>query len=781
MDRGKAARVLELVREEDREALVMSLEELYDVVKCNECLRKAVASTLYTIHETVGGVNTMVVGGFPLTVKGEYGVKRGWDTWMAYREFLQNAIDASPDGWRVYATGDTVNVLDTGPGVKPSDALLLGSSTKKCWQRGFFGEGMKIAMITLEALGYPTVITTRFGRSGILHYRIARLEDLGINVFLVAHSDSITRIPWPNAVRGTFTIASIRGVKQRLKEDARRNGLPSIYLGAFDKRLLEELGYKIVDMDIPGPTECPYTATISLVLPKRVGTEEGILWVRDIFVGKVQEALGYKSRLSYNLWWVELESNRKQATLRGRIRAQIEIERLIEHAVTMNPKLAFKILKGVEIDIGVTAGIFKTYIVNTRPVRGLIEWESLSPFMRARLIATMVKMVKEIDRIDYVDTVLPSGTLSQIAHVIGKQAGVLLVDEPEDRLDYRELARLLGAKILTEEYSRVSILESEERKPIPDTVLSRNIRLLIENIARILSDMVYVRPPKRIVLIDGRSCYIPATEEMCVNVGNIYKRLSSMKPAEYHDIKRLIEVIIHELAHHAAFRYLLEKGHTEEEAAAMSTDLTEYHVGMLQKIASNIVEPMARSAFDALVKYLLLEAEVSVLGIEEEMAFTVRLNVPVLPMMEIERIEYDYTSEKHRIVLGDRHRELISAYIGLSLGLRPPEECYEAKHDYPNAVNCLNATADKYKLLYSSIDVSSTDVLTIASQLAMYRVYKAVGREDIIVDLAADVAKLHPGILMLGSGRTPEAKILLSRLPEDAVEFARRVAERFRD
>jgi hypothetical protein len=103
----------------------------------------------------------------------EYGISikyartRNWGEWEVFREFMQNALDeehyvrdAVPTEYLCIEEPGRTVIYDHGRGISV-DNLLLGESRKERWQRGMFGEGMKIAMIAALLLGLKVRIRSR--------------------------------------------------------------------------------------------------------------------------------------------------------------------------------------------------------------------------------------------------------------------------------------------------------------------------------------------------------------------------------------------------------------------------------------------------------------------------------------------------------------------------------------------------------------------------------------------------------------------------------------------
>lgn len=82
-----------------------------------------------------------------------------WGVWEAIRDIVQNCLDEAEE----YAYGydsDGMWISDSGRGVSVADFLLGPPQLKAEYARGRYGEGMKIAALTLLRNGYKVVIET---------------------------------------------------------------------------------------------------------------------------------------------------------------------------------------------------------------------------------------------------------------------------------------------------------------------------------------------------------------------------------------------------------------------------------------------------------------------------------------------------------------------------------------------------------------------------------------------------------------------------------------------
>jgi len=109
-----------------------------------------------------------------------YVANRGWDGWMALREFIQNALDAEdePNGkidldvnleYVTASDGKPIIVIENPHGEIPYNAMILGVSEKPCWARGRFGEGLKLGMAWFASTyATPYIFSKRYAFKAVL-------------------------------------------------------------------------------------------------------------------------------------------------------------------------------------------------------------------------------------------------------------------------------------------------------------------------------------------------------------------------------------------------------------------------------------------------------------------------------------------------------------------------------------------------------------------------------------------------------------------------------------
>lgn len=212
--------------------------------------------------------------------------RRGWTDFMAIREFIQNVLDVEERIYgyeniaiNIYQDKQGIHILDRGPGIT-YDAFRIGASDKAPYERGYFGEGLKMAAAHLVG---RNCLVYAFNKNSQV-FKVTKSDGLVLVLIGVASE------PLP-APYGTEVI--IYGA--RLSADFLDNVI-------FQRWIKMHPESKIYVKYYGEPSK----PNIIVTLPTEVDT----LWVRDILVNKISTVIGKKSIFGYNLWWVNLEPNR---------------------------------------------------------------------------------------------------------------------------------------------------------------------------------------------------------------------------------------------------------------------------------------------------------------------------------------------------------------------------------------------------------------------------------------------------------------------------------------
>ncbi|MCD6571812.1 MAG: hypothetical protein J7K62_00895 [Thermoplasmata archaeon] len=226
-----------------------------------------------------------------LTIEQSYAEQRRWDEFISLREIIQNALDEEHEVYgydniaiRVETDNLGTWVKDRGRGLKYR-AFMLGAHEKPCWTRGYFGEGLKVA-----ALWFTSNIGDVYFFTKDVVYRCyySNLADALVVVFgrsnvFINGTHVLMYDWWPPS----------------------KKSIHRIYVETSPY-------YKVVFRKDYPDEKCRYVMP-NTILETPEG-EEPALYVRDIFVNYFRNLFGGwrpRALYSYNLWWVELEPNRK--------------------------------------------------------------------------------------------------------------------------------------------------------------------------------------------------------------------------------------------------------------------------------------------------------------------------------------------------------------------------------------------------------------------------------------------------------------------------------------
>jgi hypothetical protein len=228
-------------------------------------------------------------GMISLNISKEYIEKRGFSEFKAIREILQNSLDetelstGTPDV-TIKTDEKGTWIIDNGRGLD-GNAFIIGNSEKKCWMRGYYGEGLKLAIGFFLLKGYRVYI---FSNKKVFK-----------PIFLPVKKEKA----WLNILLGEAT-RSEKGTK--------------ILIAGYkaDKKMLDELisfknpdiKDKIVDKIIMKGKNCNYER------PLTIYDHPNLLYMRNLLVGKANEVTKRKSFFTYDLWWFRLDVSRNLLT-----------------------------------------------------------------------------------------------------------------------------------------------------------------------------------------------------------------------------------------------------------------------------------------------------------------------------------------------------------------------------------------------------------------------------------------------------------------------------------
>jgi hypothetical protein len=217
----------------------------------------------------------------------EYPLRRNWNAWLAMRELVQNALDVEDNTFgyenirvNVYTDAQGVHVVNRGPPMS-RDAWKLGGSDKQCWERGRFGEGLKVASAYFAYQGTILYVFT-----GNEVYKAIVSPGTSLVVVLLGRPTS----PTP-------------GITDALVHNA-----------AIEPDTIEDMVFQQLIMKINHPRIIAQKAITSKTCdhPRTsyIIDYSDHLWVGDIYVNSLSRITRHPSTFSYNVWHVDLEPNR---------------------------------------------------------------------------------------------------------------------------------------------------------------------------------------------------------------------------------------------------------------------------------------------------------------------------------------------------------------------------------------------------------------------------------------------------------------------------------------
>jgi hypothetical protein len=246
---------------------------------------------------------------WPTNLDKSYIKRRHWDKNMAIREFIQNALDAEDESYGysnvdrysqhidIHQTEEFIDdsitgldalfsgtirsivIRDHGKGISYK-AFMMGGEDKLCYLRGAYGEGMKIAALYMSAKGHDVYILS------------------GNDVYKCFYSEM------------THTLVISIG-----KSKYHINGTEVlIHKLCTNIENIDDLVFNPTDPNIEKSATSEFSHhTCAYAMPSSVieyNDQRKRLYVRDMFVNYLDDIIS-NAFYSYNLWWIELEPNRK--------------------------------------------------------------------------------------------------------------------------------------------------------------------------------------------------------------------------------------------------------------------------------------------------------------------------------------------------------------------------------------------------------------------------------------------------------------------------------------
>jgi hypothetical protein len=267
----------------------------------------------------------------------DYPVRRGWNHFMGVRELVQNALDIEErlfgyEGISVKIWVDDLglHIADRGPGIT-YDAFKLGGSDKGCFERGFFGEGLKVAMAFFAHVGEPIYVFNRRGQV------FKAVVSPGTELVIIAMGRA-------NPVTGTEAVVY-----------GHRPDVESVRRTIFQE-WMKEPNFYVVSKTMRMTDACRFNKPHFIISHVDRKSNVDFLWVRDISVNKLSALTRHPSIFGYNIWWVTLEPNRVAVSSIPELAKEI--------ALSFTPEAVEELLNRVVSESSISRGLFEVEDVN---------------------------------------------------------------------------------------------------------------------------------------------------------------------------------------------------------------------------------------------------------------------------------------------------------------------------------------------------------------------------------------------------------------------------------
>jgi hypothetical protein len=255
----------------------------------------------------------------------DYVDKREFSLFISVRELLQNALDEEelvrgrPEV-QIEQDSHGTWIVDSGRGIT-AEALRMGGSDKECWQRGYYGEGLKLAASYMTLNGFPVYLFT--GQT-VFRFTALPRDEQNPGIFILLGRSR-------EAVKGTRILLSGYKAGQGFMEKIVR---------FWNKDLVAKL---IAEERFPSE-DCPRE------MPSAIFDFPNQLYIRNMYAGEMSEVSRRKSLLSYDLWWFRFDVSRNLMTQRMP-QLFLEIVKLLERSTAARKIFVEKLIE---------AGMLKT-------------------------------------------------------------------------------------------------------------------------------------------------------------------------------------------------------------------------------------------------------------------------------------------------------------------------------------------------------------------------------------------------------------------------------------
>jgi len=468
--------------------------------------------------------------------------REAWGEWEAIRDIVQNALDET----EAYQWGRDEQGLwigDKGGGMAVHDFLLGPPKPKPEWARGRFGEGLKIASLSLLRRGYS------------LHVQTMRKE-----LWLIfmpqkvnGQVESLAALWKPNGTRaGTrFHIIGYRG-------------------SAFENNFAMNLPRSLILAQVPSWITQPQQRYNQLIRAEGPASSAagGKIYCRDIMLEEIL------SPFSYNLWGFTIAPDRhgperesEMFSDMGRLWCGVTNVALLKTLLQMltDPPIhtpsvgSFVETKRLELHpyLGMNPMTKKSY--STMLVDNAELWQKAweQVMGKNKVLRTDPKYDGMVTHLAYESQSVQLGVRSGLQLVI--KTDVQVVREMSDRLDQAE--RIPDANLTEVQHRHLTLA-----------------RAIADDYGGIMAVNAAIIPPASDMVDRTAGLYEFGT-------GMIKISADMLERAE-----RTVSVMIHELGHHVAYRNTRSK--------ELASDLTRGHALAMEEVTGDTVRKLMKGAYD---------------------------------------------------------------------------------------------------------------------------------------------------------------------------------------
>ncbi len=463
-----------------------------------------------------------------------------WGEWEAIRDIVQNCLDEAEKYYYGY-DDDGMWIADTGKGVAVADFLLGPPKLKPDWARGKYGEGMKIAALTLLRKGYPI------------------------------HVETVKRELWI-----VFTEQQVNGRVKTLaalwKPYSYHKGTKFHIIGyrgsSYEKNFAVNLPATAILAEAPSIITKPKQRYNQLIRTESISDapDAGVIYCRDIFLQ------GIVSPFSYNLWGFELAPDRHGPKSEsdmwvdaGRLWASITKVPLLTQLIGMMtdpPRTRTSETMNLHMVYMGNHPITHVPYVNLMIENQRIWQQAWNRAVGKNTVLQLnARLTSMVQHLGYTSVVVEWGVRETFGKVI--KTDEVLINEmasklsqtvtiPDNKLTGKQLAHLELARAIAVSFSKVGPVDAAVIPPASDAV---------ERTAGVYE-------------------FGPAAIRIHVDMLNI--------------ASDMVSVMVHELGHHRAY---IRTG-SQERAG----DLTRDHAEAMEEVAAIIFRSVVEGQYDEYLK-----------------------------------------------------------------------------------------------------------------------------------------------------------------------------------